>query len=169
MSSALYYDPNSTPVQGRVTLFLKSVDLPPVEPNTLSNPDLSAVVDFPNFLDWKVVDGSVVPLTNRDRYLIESASHIRIKKLIVDRWVGEVSTSEKMIVSQLWKYVAGTIALHSENDTVVDDFRVDRGSSQYIRIDGIQVKLSISTTGNFTVKKMNRLGDIQAVINYKAI
>ena len=43
MSSALYYNPNSSPVAGIVTKFIPSVDLPPTEPNTQSNPDLSAV------------------------------------------------------------------------------------------------------------------------------
>lgn len=66
MSSALYYDPNSSPVAGIVTRFEPSVDVPPNLPNTISNANLSAVAGVVQS-EWKVVNGAVVAMTQGDK------------------------------------------------------------------------------------------------------
>lgn len=168
MSSALYYDPNSSPVKGVVIRFEPFVDLPPTEPNTLSNPILASVQNIDQRY-WKVENGAVVPMSNRERYLIDSAGKSDLRKLVVAIWSDYVQKIPVVIERGLTKYAAGTIKLYSEDSTVSLDFNLVLGSYQKNFIDGSYVTLTVSKKGEFNIKKDRHSFTVKAVIDYKAI
>ena len=73
MADIIQYNPVGTP-PGRVIDYRQSVHTPDYEglPNTLINPDLTAVAGV-SVRHWKVVDGAVVPMTAEDQSALSGA------------------------------------------------------------------------------------------------
>jgi hypothetical protein len=88
MSKVVIYDPNDSVIAGRVVKYNPSAHTPRFQgqPNTLVNPDFSAVEGL-RWHQWKVVDNEVIPITQDDidaltAYILNSKSDLnKINKL----------------------------------------------------------------------------------------
>ena len=88
MSSIIQYDPTDTVVANRVILYLPRANTPDYEnqPNTLINPDLSAVTSVSQNY-WKVSSDLVVVMTSEEQYAIDEflkAKTLREKNFMVN-------------------------------------------------------------------------------------
>lgn len=86
MANFIQYDPLDI-VPNRVTRYLQSVETSLYEgqPNTLKNPDLSAVAGIP-IRQWKVVGESVVPITAPELATLDAgdtASNLERRRQII--------------------------------------------------------------------------------------
>lgn len=125
MSSVLYYDPSSNPVLGRITRFDPSVDVPQSIPNTISNPNLSAVSELAStpfeaigptlIASYKVLNGQVVSMTQQDKDNITAAqlasllsSNRTSAKSYLDG-TGDISMIEKAIVEGVVSQIANPL------------------------------------------------------------
>jgi len=72
MSTEISYDPNSSPVSGIVTVGPHLVDVPTGLPNTLNNPNLTAVAGLDQKY-WKVSNGVVIAMSAQEKSDFDAA------------------------------------------------------------------------------------------------